>query len=403
MYFMDHWAKPLFVLLSSPLASIGWWGIKLFNTICVLLSIYYASKVFEYYVINKWWAVFLSFFSFSFFLIQSSGLTEPLFTLFLTVIVYLEIKDNTKIAFVLLSFLPFVRSEGWIIGCIIVVYALYAKKYKYLPYLLLGTVIYGIAGLFVYQDFLWMFHQNPYSGVEAKYGSGSALHFVNQLPYLIGLPIYILVFLGFFKGGLDFFKGRIYGVCLGYIVAYSIFWRYGMFHSYGLTRVILVIVPLLSYIAFKGLEWLVCALYFLPKKGIVGVFIFAITIFPFIGNKMAMGLPHSFQLKPNQVLAQDCSTWLIEQNLADNPIYTNVFFLPLTLDKKIETSDEVTEMKYLTAANDLDKGTLIIWDSYFSVTDAEITQEFIESNFNCNELKSFKNKSGYKMVVYTIE
>ena len=60
-------------------------------------------------------------------------------------------------------------------------------------------------------------------------------------------------------------------------------------------------------------------------------------------------------------------------------------------------------MKYLTAANDLDKGTLIIWDSYFSVTDAEITQEFIESNFNCNELKSFKNKSGYKMVVYTIE
>ncbi|MFT6384975.1 MAG: hypothetical protein ACJAQR_001813, partial [Bacteroidia bacterium] len=27
-YFLDMWSKPIFILLASPFASLGWWGMK---------------------------------------------------------------------------------------------------------------------------------------------------------------------------------------------------------------------------------------------------------------------------------------------------------------------------------------------------------------------------------------
>ena len=111
-YFMDHWAKPLFVLLSCGFSHFGWWGMKLFNSLCILLSTYYAALLFKKYGLPQWFAILLCFSAPAFFLVQSSGLTEPLFTLFLTASVYYLHTDNNRLAGGILSFLPFVRSEG---------------------------------------------------------------------------------------------------------------------------------------------------------------------------------------------------------------------------------------------------------------------------------------------------
>jgi hypothetical protein len=37
-YFMDMWAKPIFILLAFPFAKIGWIGMKKFNMLCILGS-----------------------------------------------------------------------------------------------------------------------------------------------------------------------------------------------------------------------------------------------------------------------------------------------------------------------------------------------------------------------------
>ncbi|PCJ67211.1 MAG: hypothetical protein COA58_02520 [Bacteroidetes bacterium] len=411
-YFMDMWSKPIFILLSSPFAALGWWGIKLFNTTCILISVYLTKRIFEFYSLNGWWGVFLCFFAYSFFLIQSSGLTEPLFALSLIAIVYFELKDKTALASGLLSFLPFIRSEGYIIAIIFLVYLLFAKRYKYIIYLLLGHVIYGIIGLFVFQDFLWMFNQNPYSGVEIKYGSGEITHFIEQMPYVIGLPIYILFCLGIIRGGIRFFKGQmllkefilLYGITIGYIAAHTIFWRYGLFHSFGLTRVLIVIIPFIAFIAYRGLEWLHCSLHFINQKYINGLLIAVIIVFPFIHNKMAMDLPSDIQNEPLQELLSECANWITNNDdLNSEAVYTSAYYYAIAADKIIDNQNQIIQIKRLKDKNHTPRrGSLIIWDSYFAPTDAEISRDFIEKKFKVKELHALKKGNNSELIIYQI-
>ena len=407
--FVEMWAKPIFVLLASPLASLGWWGMKLFISFCIIGSAYLTYLLFKEFKFAKWWAPFLCFFAYSFFLIQSSGLTEPLFAVFLIAIVYFEVKDKTALALTLLSFLPFVRAEGWVVALIIIVYILASKKIKYLPYIFIGTVLYGIVGLFVFNDFLWMFHQNPYNGVESKYGSGEVFHYFIQIPYLIGLPISILLILGMFKGVLSFVRGElgkkelllIYGITLGYIVAHSIFWYFGLFHSFGLNRVLLVLVPLFAFIAYRGMELFVSLISFIKPIYIKALLIASIVIFPFIDNKMAMQLPENYELNDNQKHLKEVSIWLETNNYASRSMYTNAYFIPFQLNKRIGYNDELIEMKELQKSNPK-KGAIIAWDSYFAMTDSEVSKEYIDSTFDVTLLKTFIGSDDYTVIIYEV-
>jgi hypothetical protein len=408
-YFMNMWSKPLFILLSSPFAALGWWGMKLFNTACVLVSAYLTQRIFEHYSLNGWWGVFLSFFAYSFFLVQSSGLTEPLFMLGLTAIVYFELKDKTALAMTILSFLPFIRSEGYVVAVVILLYLLIAKKWKYLPYVVIGTAVYGIAGLFVFNDFLWMFHQNPYSGEELKYGSGPILHFLEQLPYVIGLPVFVLFFLGIFRGGMLFLKGKmelkelflIYGVSVGYIAAHSIFWTYGLFHSFGLTRVLIVIIPLLAFIAYRGLEWLLCAFHFIHTKLLIGCFIAVIVVFPFIHNKMAINWQKDMSLTSEQSLMHDANSYLMKENLDTLPLYTNAYYYALLSGKIIDDSEQIARMYSLRNKHQmLIPNALILWDSYYAPTDAEIDTTYLQEQFQLKELKRWSNTENDMLILY---
>ena len=44
-FFLDTWGKPLFTILSSPLAQFGYSGAVLFNLICGLLSAWLAYLI----------------------------------------------------------------------------------------------------------------------------------------------------------------------------------------------------------------------------------------------------------------------------------------------------------------------------------------------------------------------
>lgn len=397
-YFMNMWSKPVFILLASPFAVWGWWGMKLFNVICAMATAYLTKQLFNHYGFNGWWGVFLSFFAYSFFLVQSSGLTEPLFMLGLTAIVYLEHREKTSWSLTILSFLPFVRSEGYIIALVLLAYLLITKKWKHLPFALIGTFLYGIAGIIVFNDFLWMFHQNPYAGTEVKYGSGPILHFLEQLPYLIGLPIFVLFFLGVYRGGMLFFKGKvevkelflIYGITLGYISAHSIFWAYGMFHSFGMSRVLVVIIPLISFIAYRGLEWLFCAFHFVPQGLLKTIFVCTIIIFPFTKNKMGLDLPSSVSLSASQLQTQESYHWINEAHLNHLPLYSNDYYLAMLANKKINMKEEYNHLNFLSK-HIITDSVLVIWDSYFATTDAQINQNKLESDFpTLNILKTFQ-------------
>ena len=395
-YFMDHWAKPVFVLLSAPFAYWGWEAMKLFNTVCILASTYFTFLLFKQYNFNKWYAVLLCFAAPQFFLVQSSGLTEPLFTLFLIAIIYYLKEDKIALAMLLLSFLPFIRSEGWVISLILFVYLVANKKLKYSPIILIGSIVYGIIGLFYYQDFMWMFHQNPYSGVETKYGSGAWMHYIDQLPYVIGFPLFMFLLLGLYDGFYRALKGQmsqleffaIYGIVIGYIVAHTIFWAEGLFHSFGLNRVLIVLVPLITFIAYRGIERVVCAFSFISSKYIWFASAILLSVFPFTKNKAGLGLPESINKEPLQQMIDSIKLYTNEHYGNNRPIYYGNTYIPMSYNKDVDNSKEANRIGLLKEY-DAHSGSLVLWDSYFAVTDQNISTEELRNKKNLKFIQRF--------------
>lgn len=408
-YFMDMWSKPVFILLASPFASFGWYGMKLFNSLCSLGSIYAIKKIIEFWGYNGWFGVILCFFSPYLFLAQSSGLTEPLFMFFLTWIVWLEHENKTTLSLSLLSFLPFIRSEGYIVMMIFLVYLFFTKKQRFVPYILIGTVIYGIVGLFYYHNFFWMFNQNPYAGIEAKYGYGKSFHFIEQLPYVIGLPFFLLVAIGIIRFCLSLNENLnsklfflLYGIPIGYIVAHSIFWRFGLFHSFGLTRVLIVIIPFLAFIAIQGLEWLQFFLKFISKRLSMMIYGIFVVVFPLTSSPMAIS-KEDLSLNHQQVLISQAYRWISDAELTEQPCYTNVFYYAMLSDKIIDNKTEIIELKKLLEKNHKTvSNALILWDSYFAQTDAQVSTGFIENRLGAHKIMEFKNNKGFRLVIYQI-
>lgn len=395
-YLMHHWAKPVFVLLSAPFAHWGWTGMKVFNALCMLGASFYAYQLFRTYRINGFFAVLFCFAAPHFFLVQASGLTEPLFTLFLIAIVYHLKKEHFIPALILLSFLPFVRSEGWIIAPVVLVYLLVIGKWKAIPWIFAGTVVYGLAGLAYYDDFLWMFHQNPYTGTEEKYGSGHWLHFVNQLPYVIGYPLYFLVFIGLFDGFSRLMRGLmdrfeffiVYGITVAYFVAHSAFWALGIFHSFGLKRVLIVVIPLLAFIAFRGFDRLVCAFSFIRPTIVRNVLIMVVAVFPLTGNKAGLGLSASVQKEPLQVMIDEVKAYT-DSVYGDRLVYFGNWYIPMAYGKDIDNENEALPIDRLKTEA-AKPGSLVLWDSYFAVTDKEVTSGFLQSKPELELVKRFE-------------
>ncbi|MCS7078406.1 MAG: hypothetical protein NZ455_16965, partial [Bacteroidia bacterium] len=90
IFFFDHWAKPVFTLLASPFAQFGFTGIKVFNALVTVFTLYFTYQCAVLLKINQpILPVLFCILMPSYYILTFSGLTEPLFALFLSVGVYL--------------------------------------------------------------------------------------------------------------------------------------------------------------------------------------------------------------------------------------------------------------------------------------------------------------------------
>ena len=164
--FLNHWAKPVFVLLASPFAQLGFVGMKIFNSILAFLNfmlIYRVALRLKYR--NPHLSIFFLIFCPLYFVVIFSGMTEILFATFVLSGIYLVLRNKLAYAAILISFLPFVRSEGLIFLGLFAVYFILSKNWKYIFYLVVGHVIYAIAGVFVFNNALWVFTDIPYASI----------------------------------------------------------------------------------------------------------------------------------------------------------------------------------------------------------------------------------------------
>lgn len=420
--FLNHWAKPLFVLLSAPFAAFGFVGIKLFNCCVAVLTVWFTYKVatklnYKY----AWLAALFLCFTPGFFIHIFSGLTEPLFSLIVILGIYLILSNRFWPAICLISFLPFVRSEGIIIIGVFAFYLIFNKQYIYLWGLLFGHLVYSFAGFFHYQDLLWVFTKIPYAASSGKYGSGNLSHFVIQLNYIIGIPLYILLGAGIIKRIIDLFKIKkkniinsqfdhetilIFGCFLSFFLAHTLFWYFGLFESMGLKRVLICIVPLGILIALKGFNFILGIFNSTTIGYAIAGFLFAgfVVVFPFVPNPAAVNWQRDLSLTVDQELITEVVQFIQNDTEKQNiSIYYSHPYISILMNRDPFDKKKNPEMSDLNVTK-RPAHYLTIWDNWFSVIENGVLLNQLENDSKLKQLKSFRaNDRGREIHVVVFE
>jgi Gpi18-like mannosyltransferase len=87
--------------------------------------------------------------------------------------VYFYSRDKFITGNIILSFGFFVRNELFIFIPFFLIYSILQKKYREIPFLLTGFVLYSIAGYFYYHDIFWVITQIPYGDTKGLIETGS--------------------------------------------------------------------------------------------------------------------------------------------------------------------------------------------------------------------------------------
>ncbi|WP_018344406.1 hypothetical protein [Cytophaga aurantiaca] len=310
----DNWGKPVFTILSSPFAQLGWKGITFFNTLTGVITCCLVAQIIHQL---KWsispYCALLLFFIPNFPLALNSGLTEPLYALLLTATVYLIVIERYHWAAVAISFLPFVRSEGFISMTVVAVFLLALNKWKNVLLMLTGLACISVLGfIFQYESIFWVFTTNPYTANHGfdNYGSGNWGDFFSKFYYMTGIPFTILFWgatlllmkilvsrlVDNFKEGLNTIEFLLLGSFFSFFLAHVVFWKFGLFHSFGMSRVLISIVPIGLLMVLYLLNQL---LEKFDKAKIVTVFcIVCLVMFPFTSNKSAWKFSKEFVEDP---------------------------------------------------------------------------------------------------------
>jgi hypothetical protein len=396
LLYLHHWAKPVFTLLASPFAQFGFAGMKLFNGLAGLLSAWFAFCVARKLGLkHNWLAIVFVMFAPAYFVKLFSGYTEPLFGLILIASVYLVLVQKPFQASVLLSFLPFVRSEGLILIIVFALYYLIKKRFWAIVLLTTGHVVYAVIGFFAGKSLLWMFTEIPYSVISA-YGKGNLMHYPNQMLLTLGVPLFMLFIVGtcILLASLVIKKTAvisnyslelnllIFGSFLAYFLFHTFSWGFGLFGSMGLNRILTAMVPLLSIISLIGFNFLISwhyngrfayhALVYVPLIGYI-------LIFPFLHNPASINFEKELCRSPEMKLLHSIASDL-QKHYPDKFLYYSNPYLSYALNINHFDSSKHLCFTDLQASKNLHPNSLVIWDNWFSVVEERTDSTMLLQN-----------------------
>ncbi len=424
--FLYHWGKPFFTLITSPFSQFGLIGIKIFNALAGALTAllcYMIARKTE--ILNPVAAVILASFAPIYMLCINSGLTEPLFAFILMWCIYLYLNKSFIVGTILLSFLPFVRSEGNLMFPLFALVLIYRKQWKLIPLLAFGTVVYSIVGYFHYDDIFWIKTKNPYTGSNyGIYGQGELLHYVNAYKIILGLPLTILFVAGVIWMIWRFIKKPssiitsddkqfeefilVYGSFFIYFIAHSIFWWKGLFGSLGLERSMAGVIPSAALVGMRGLQLLLMPLKQkeLLRNAFITAFGLWIIAFPFYTKYLPMNLDKE------ELLVKEAGLWFNSSEYKDEKVYYLFPYFMHILNLDAFDGNRVGELWGLYPAIEewgidvVPLNTVILWDAHFGANEAYIPLEKIMGDPNFKLIKSFRPEQpfqtlgGYDFEIY---
>jgi hypothetical protein len=256
--FLHHWGKPLFILLSSGFAQFGFSGMIVFNVVVFAATVWTGYQILDQYRCSRWLqSIFplLLVLANDFTVTIVGGLTEPLFNLVLVFAYFLFLKGRYGLFAVLISFLPFLRSEGQLVILIALALLLWKHAFRESSLLLSGFLIYALVGVMASKSFWWYFTESPYHMSNGIYGKGTWDHYLISYKAYLGNAGLVVFILGTVSFTIQLIRRQYqnvllpefllaFGVFLGVLAAHSYFWATGQNGSIGLTRIATQGMPL---------------------------------------------------------------------------------------------------------------------------------------------------------------
>jgi hypothetical protein len=391
----NAWAKPLFVLLAAPFAQMGFTGIKLFNiinTIVAMVATYLIAKKLN--LANSWLSpIFLLLAPMSFAL-SLTGLTEPLFASVLVLGLCLLFYEYTITALIVLSFLPFIRSEGLFLLIPILIYLLIQKRYGSVLWLATGQVFYAVIGYFHFGNLLWFYQSNPYSLIS-HYGSGDWIHYLLNMPITTGPASCYLLAAGFFTIPFFYFSSRatslplilVWVVFSMYFFFHVIAWRFGLFGSFGMVRIIAGVTPLIAIICNYGFNKTEELLkHFFKNTKNIGAYCIAVVLIINLaymlvrvnGKAGAAGL--DLTLNADQLTENKMADYIKTKypDYKKQQVFFNAPYLSLALD--IDPTNVAHNPMATNQDGNYPASSLYVWDDWYSVIEGGITKESLDKN-----------------------
>ncbi len=392
-FFLDSWGKPLFTMLMAPFAQFGFIGVKIFNILLGLgtafLTFLTVKKLnYEYPVL----ALFLLIFAPMYSILMISGMTEILFSFILILGIYLFFDKRSIASAVVISLLPFVRTEGVVIFPLFLMAYLLNRRRKAIPFLLSGFLLFSIIGSLYYKDFFWVINTMPYKGDAADiYGSGELLYYVFYYKLIFGRPFSLLILGGllyipihFFSKGRDIRKPFLNEMLIGflpflvYFAAHSYVWWKGTGNSVGEIRVMAAVFPsavLLALFAWNGL------LRWLPFRRSIKISLSTILAVILVYSTLMMQqIP--VRTGPTQELIKRAANWFKASPYAGSKtIYFDPywwFFLGADPTDREIVSYSVPDVQR-PHMNTL-PGELIIWDAHYGPNEGRLPLSMLMGN-----------------------
>jgi len=411
--FYDHWGKPFFTLCSTAFSQFGYKGICFFNGLCIVFSAFLTQKICAHlFNFNSAVPFILTLFTPVLFSTGFTGLTEPLFSLVLSAGVYLLIRNKIIAGCILLSFLPFVRTEGFMLLPVFYIFLLAQKEWLKGFWLSFGTIFYSLAGSTVFGTIFWVIKLNPYKGAKELYGSGPLFHFVSNTEKIFGIAFAMLFIAGLItlltrKKKIETTTNKraliilVLGSFATYYIAHSIFWWKGIVGSLGLFRVMAGVTPMAAVISSFG----VLGILSLNINGIVKKSLLAFIIGWHVYQPIKLMKP---PIRPDEhhIIMQNIGKFVEENNLSQRRFCYGYPLLSVVLNKDHFNIQEYIDLQGLEKTDPvstLNVGDIVIWDSHFGKESNRKLAQFMDHP-SMKLLKHYKKEIyGSAYEVYVME
>jgi hypothetical protein len=419
---LNQWGKPVFTVLFSPIAQLGLQAIIWTNLALIFFEAFLVLKIANQLDLKRSWLAPLLFLTCPVVFDNAvSSLTEIICALFLILFIHWSLRGKFFLGALVLSFMPFARSEGFVILGVAAMFFFFTRRWKFIPLLAVGSVILDLIGYWYTGIPLWIFDSNPYVNTEiTSYGSGSFFHF-----FIWAIPVFGISFLFLLKSTwlnahtiinrltIDWRSSSVsedsksfilkhqvifwivLGSFWGYFMAHTVLWWQGMWASLGLLRVMFVVAVPMVLLALIELNKFLDSRPLIGSWKTINVIMVLLCGTAFGTNTLilgAVGAPVEYGIEES--VLNEMKGWMKTEGVTtEGCVFAGHSYVSLALDRD---PFDYTKMNQLRSFKYAQKGDLVVWDGHYGPNEENTPIELVEGDTTLMFLKEFRPEKEYR-------